>query len=387
MAGPGILQPRLSSAAVRPGSFAPCGRPETGAASCSWRRSPRPAASFCSPARANATLPRPTTSGLSSPIMATTARFSSWPSELRESGPDRVLRGARPGPGRRARRQGLPPLTEGVRRSRRFGGRLCRGQGQDPKRRARFGNFPRGRNFHIRTELTTVRRSGWSSLRAGSPTPAPAPTATAIAGPEPRPPPSSPAGPGAVQIRDYPFSDLAGISFPDRTVSILRRAEGPAACRGPSVHSQRPLGAGHPRLFPVHPGGRHARDRVSSGLSPEAAEEALLARSPPPANAMSRPLTSVDLPERFVKKPTDRGRPGRRPDGSPSGQAGPRGAPQAPDCLAASGQQARRCARSHGHPGRGRPRRSQPKDHGVAARAGPVLHRRGARYRWRHRRL
>ncbi len=73
--------------------------------------------------------------------------------QLRQPRPGRLLRGARRGYGRRARRKDLPAFAEGVRRSRRSHRRLRRRQGQSPQRRAGHGDFPCRRNFYHPDEL------------------------------------------------------------------------------------------------------------------------------------------------------------------------------------------------------------------------------------------
>jgi hypothetical protein len=108
----------------------------------------------------------------------------------------------------------------------------------------------------------------------------------------------------AVQIYEYPFSDLAGMSFPSRTVTIARKGRNVRRHAGDLLFTHNGLsGPGIIDFSRFIQAGDTLHVSFLPGLSPEAAEKALLAKiAASGQRQVTTILTELDLPERFVKK-------------------------------------------------------------------------------------
>jgi predicted Rossmann fold flavoprotein len=108
----------------------------------------------------------------------------------------------------------------------------------------------------------------------------------------------------AVQIYEYPFSDLAGISFPGRAVAIVRNAKSVRRHIGDLLFTHGGLsGPGIIDFSRFIRAGDVLAVSFLPGLSPEAAEKALLGRiAASGQRQVATILVELDLPERFVKK-------------------------------------------------------------------------------------
>jgi hypothetical protein len=108
----------------------------------------------------------------------------------------------------------------------------------------------------------------------------------------------------AVQIKDYPFSALAGISFVDRTISLVRDGRRVRRYSGDLLFTHSGLsGPGILDFSRFIKAGDTLEIAFVPGLTPEAIEEGLLGQIA--ASGQSRIATilaAFDLPERFVKK-------------------------------------------------------------------------------------
>ncbi len=108
----------------------------------------------------------------------------------------------------------------------------------------------------------------------------------------------------AAQIQDHPFSDLAGISFPERTVAIVREGRTIRRHTGDILLTHSGLsGPGILDFSRFIRAGDTLEIAFLPGFSPEAMEEALLGRiAESGLRRIGTILAAFDLPERFVQK-------------------------------------------------------------------------------------
>jgi predicted Rossmann fold flavoprotein len=108
----------------------------------------------------------------------------------------------------------------------------------------------------------------------------------------------------AVQIQDHPFTDLAGISFPDRTVSLIRDGRRVRRHIGDLLFTH--TGLSGPAILDFSrflKAGDTLEIAFVRELTPEAVEEGLLGQIAAAGQQMiATALAAFDLPERFVKK-------------------------------------------------------------------------------------
>jgi hypothetical protein len=108
----------------------------------------------------------------------------------------------------------------------------------------------------------------------------------------------------AVTIQDYPFSDLAGISFTDVIISLTRAGQKTRQRAGDLLLTHSGLsGPGILDLSRFIRPGDTLRISFLPGMDPQKVKETLLDRISAAGNARVRKvLTAYDLPERFVNK-------------------------------------------------------------------------------------
>jgi hypothetical protein len=108
----------------------------------------------------------------------------------------------------------------------------------------------------------------------------------------------------AVQIKDYPFSDLAGISFTDRTISLVRDGHRVRRHTGDLLFTHTGLsGPGILDFSRFIKAGDTLEIAFAPGLTPEAIEEGLLGQIAAAGQRLvATALAAFELPERFVKK-------------------------------------------------------------------------------------
>jgi len=108
----------------------------------------------------------------------------------------------------------------------------------------------------------------------------------------------------AVRIKDYPFSDLAGISFPGRTISLVRDGRRISRHNGDLLFTHSGLsGPGILDFSRFIKAGDTLEIAFVPGLTPEAIEENLIGKiAASGQRRIATILAAFDLPERFVKK-------------------------------------------------------------------------------------